>query len=70
MSFLFFRSGSDGFGPSRVSNESFVVEPEVMHQLGYSVQGSDVADGYVVENLRKAGIPVKIGHSADNVGDA
>ena len=31
---------------------------EVMHQLGYKVQGSDVADGYVVEKLRKAGIPV------------
>ncbi|MDQ3470802.1 MAG: UDP-N-acetylmuramate--L-alanine ligase [Pseudomonadota bacterium] len=43
---------------------------EVMHQLGYSVQGSDVSDGYVVENLRKAGIPVTIGHSAENVGDA
>jgi len=43
---------------------------EVMHQLGYSVQGSDVADSYVVEKLRKAGIPVTIGHSADNLGDA
>ena len=43
---------------------------EVMHQLGYKVQGSDVADGYVVEKLRKAGIPVTIGHSADNLGDA
>ena len=43
---------------------------EVMHQLGYQVQGSDVADGYVVEALRKAGIPVTIGHSADNLGDA
>jgi UDP-N-acetylmuramate--alanine ligase len=43
---------------------------EVMHQLGYSVQGSDVADGYVVEKLRKTGIPVKIGHSPDNLGDA
>jgi UDP-N-acetylmuramate--alanine ligase len=43
---------------------------EVMHQLGYKVQGSDVADGYVVEKLRKAGIPVAIGHSADNLGDA
>ena len=43
---------------------------EVMHQLGYSVQGSDVSDGYVVEGLRKAGIPVKIGHSADNLGEA
>ena len=43
---------------------------EVMHQLGYQVQGSDVADSYVVEKLRKAGIPVTIGHSADNLGDA
>jgi UDP-N-acetylmuramate--alanine ligase len=43
---------------------------EVMHQLGYSVQGSDVADSYVVEKLRKAGIPVTIGHSADNLGEA
>jgi UDP-N-acetylmuramate--alanine ligase len=43
---------------------------EVMHQLGYKVQGSDVAESYVVEKLRKAGIPVSIGHAADNVGDA
>jgi UDP-N-acetylmuramate--alanine ligase len=43
---------------------------EVMHQLGYKVQGSDAADGYVVEKLRKEGIPVSIGHSADNLGDA
>jgi UDP-N-acetylmuramate--alanine ligase len=43
---------------------------EVMHQLGYKVQGSDVAEGYVVEGLRKAGIPVRIGHSADNLGEA
>jgi UDP-N-acetylmuramate--alanine ligase len=43
---------------------------EVMHQLGYKVQGSDVAESYVVEGLRKAGIPVSIGHSADNLGDA
>jgi len=43
---------------------------EVMHQLGYKVQGSDVADGYVVEKLRKEGIPVSIGHSSENLGDA
>jgi len=43
---------------------------EVMHQLGYQVQGSDLADSYVVEKLRKAGIPVAIGHSPDNLGDA
>jgi UDP-N-acetylmuramate--alanine ligase len=43
---------------------------EVMHHLGYSVQGSDQAEGYVVEGLRKKGIPIAIGHSADNLGDA
>ena len=43
---------------------------EVMHQLGYKVQGSDQAEGYAVEGLRKVGIPVTIGHSADNLGDA
>ncbi|MGE5562527.1 MAG: UDP-N-acetylmuramate--L-alanine ligase [Bacillota bacterium] len=43
---------------------------EVMHQLGYKVQGSDASDSYVVEKLRKQGIPVSIGHSADNLGDA
>ena len=43
---------------------------EVMHHLGYSVQGSDQAEGYVVEGLRKKGIPVSIGHCADNLGDA
>jgi UDP-N-acetylmuramate--alanine ligase len=43
---------------------------EVMHQLGYKVQGSDASDSYVVEKLRKSGIPVSIGHSPDNLGDA
>jgi UDP-N-acetylmuramate--alanine ligase len=43
---------------------------EVMKNLGYSVQGSDVAEGYVVQGLRDKGIPVLIGHSADNLGDA
>ncbi len=40
---------------------------EVMHNLGYSVQGSDIAEGYVVEGLRQRGIKVMIGQSADNV---
>jgi UDP-N-acetylmuramate--alanine ligase len=43
---------------------------EVMHNLGYKVQGSDVAEGYVVEGLRERGIPVAIGHKAENLGDA
>jgi len=40
---------------------------EVMHNLGYSVQGSDIAEGYVVESLRGRGIKVMIGQSAENV---
>jgi UDP-N-acetylmuramate--alanine ligase len=43
---------------------------EVMHNLGYNVQGSDVAEGYVIEGLRKRGIKVMIGHDAANLGDA
>jgi UDP-N-acetylmuramate--alanine ligase len=43
---------------------------EVMHNLGYSVQGSDIAESYVVEGLRKRGIKVAIGHAAENIGDA
>jgi len=43
---------------------------EVMHNLGYDVQGSDIAEGYVVEGLRGRGIRVMIGHKAENLGDA
>ncbi|QDK31838.1 UDP-N-acetylmuramate--L-alanine ligase [Sphingomonas sp. IC081] len=43
---------------------------EVMHNLGYAVQGSDIAEGYVVEGLRKRGIKVSIGHAAENVEGA
>ncbi len=43
---------------------------EVMHHLGYTVQGSDSSESYVTEGLRKAGIPVMIGQSADNLGEA
>ena len=43
---------------------------EVMHNLGYKVQGSDMAEGYVIDGLRKRGIKVMIGHDAGNLGDA
>jgi UDP-N-acetylmuramate--alanine ligase len=43
---------------------------EVMHHLGYKVQGSDQNESYVTEGLRKRGIPVMIGQAADNLGDA
>ncbi|WP_066526912.1 UDP-N-acetylmuramate--L-alanine ligase [Erythrobacter sp. CCH5-A1] len=40
---------------------------EVMHNLGYSVQGSDIAEGASVERLRARGITVHVGHRAENV---
>jgi UDP-N-acetylmuramate--alanine ligase len=44
---------------------------EVLHNLGYQVQGSDLADNYVVERLRKSGIKVVIGpHHAENIAGA
>ncbi len=43
---------------------------EVMHNLGYTVQGSDITDNVNVARLRQKGIPVAIGHKADNLGDA
>lgn len=43
---------------------------EVLHAHGYSVQGSDMADGYNTERLRKSGVNIFIGHKADNVKNA
>ncbi|HWJ69760.1 MAG TPA: UDP-N-acetylmuramate--L-alanine ligase [Sphingobium sp.] len=43
---------------------------EVMHNMGYSVQGSDMAEGYVIQHLRDLGIKVMIGHRPENLGDA
>ena len=43
---------------------------EVMHNLGYRVQGSDLAENPNVRRLRALGAPVHIGHAAGNLGDA
>ena len=43
---------------------------EVLHNLGYVVQGSDISDSANVRRLREAGISVAIGHAAENLGDA
>lgn len=42
---------------------------EVLHNLGYAVQGSDQAEGPNVSRLRTLGIPVAIGHREENLGD-
>jgi UDP-N-acetylmuramate--alanine ligase len=43
---------------------------EVLHNLGYKVQGSDLAEGANTRRLADLGIKVAIGHRADNVGNA
>jgi len=43
---------------------------ETLHALGYTVQGSDVAESANVERLRRLGIPVAIGHRAENIEGA
>ncbi|MBI5163956.1 MAG: UDP-N-acetylmuramate--L-alanine ligase [Magnetospirillum sp.] len=43
---------------------------EILVNLGYKVQGSDIADNYNVERLRKKGIAVSIGHAAENLDEA
>src|SRR5213076_2917364 len=43
---------------------------EVLHNLGYTVQGSDLADGANTRRLAERGVHVSIGHAADNLGPA
>ena len=43
---------------------------EVLHNLGYAVQGSDISDSANVRRLRESGIPVAVGHDAANLGSA
>ncbi|MBN2752022.1 MAG: UDP-N-acetylmuramate--L-alanine ligase [Rhodospirillaceae bacterium] len=43
---------------------------EVLHNLGYTVQGSDLADNANVQRLRSLGITIHIGQTAENLGDA
>jgi UDP-N-acetylmuramate--alanine ligase len=42
---------------------------EVLHNLGYKVQGSDQSESANVLRLRKLGISVAIGHTAENIYD-
>jgi len=43
---------------------------EVLHNLGYRVQGSDLIDSANVRRLIDLGIPVAVGHEAENLGTA
>jgi len=54
--------GIGGIGMSGIAEE--------LHNLGYSVQGSDIAEGANVQRLRAMGINVSVGHAEDNLGEA
>lgn len=43
---------------------------EVLHGMGMVISGSDMREGASVEHLRSLGIPVAIGHRAENVEGA
>lgn len=43
---------------------------EVLHTLGFKVQGSDAADNANVQRLREKGITVFVGQKAENLGEA
>ena len=43
---------------------------EILHNLGYKVQGSDVSESSNVARLRKLGISVFIGHKPENLENA
>ncbi len=43
---------------------------EVLFNLGYAVQGSDMAENANVSRLKKLGISIAIGHQAENLGEA
>src|ERR1700727_2661830 len=43
---------------------------EIMHNLGYKVQGSDAAESANVKRLRDLGIAIHVVHNAANLKDA
>ncbi|MDX1921510.1 MAG: UDP-N-acetylmuramate--L-alanine ligase [Alphaproteobacteria bacterium] len=43
---------------------------EILHHLGYTVQGSDAAENANVKRLRMSGIKIFTAHDASNLGDA
>ncbi len=43
---------------------------EILHSKGYSITGSDVNDGDIIQKERKLGIPVTLYHDERNVSDA
>ncbi|MBI1275469.1 UDP-N-acetylmuramate--L-alanine ligase [bacterium] len=43
---------------------------EILHNMGYHVQGSDVAESANVQRLRAMGVEVMVGHKPENIANA
>lgn len=43
---------------------------EILHAKGYKLSGSDNNESDILKRVRKLGIPVFLGHAAENIGDA
>jgi UDP-N-acetylmuramate--alanine ligase len=43
---------------------------EILHQMGYTIQGSDLAANANVKRLQKMGITIRVGHDCENLVDA
>ncbi len=54
-------SGIGGIGMSGIA--------EILHNLGYKIQGSDLAENYVTKRLRDLGIKIFIGQVAENINN-
>ena len=55
-------TGIGGIGMSGIA--------EILFELGYAVQGSDISDNANVRRLQEKGIPIVTSQSAKNIGDA
>ena len=43
---------------------------EILHHQGYVLTGSDINESDTLQRIRGYGIPVAMGHRAENIGDA
>ncbi|MCH5352576.1 MAG: UDP-N-acetylmuramate--L-alanine ligase [Acutalibacter sp.] len=43
---------------------------EILHHKGYELTGSDLNESDTLDRIRSYGIPVTMGHKAENIGDA
>ena len=43
---------------------------EILHHKGFQLTGSDINESDTLERIKGYGIPVAMGHKAENIGDA